>query len=253
MIIRNGNPESPTQINRNIGMPLHQQIYSMAREKIRSGEWKEGQMIPSEPELMNQYGVSRIVIRQVLNRLVSEGLIYRQQGRGSYVAERRLEEGLTRIISFTEDMLQRGFSPKTQVLESGILPAPDYIALQLGIEKGSELVYLSRLRIANDEPMSIEESYLVHRMVPNVLDEDYSHVPLRKILLNNYGVKIIRAKQVIRAIQATSLQAEWLTIPQKLPLLFIERVSFSDQDIPIEYLKIFFRSDRYSLFNELHD
>jgi GntR family transcriptional regulator len=243
----------PDKINRASKLPLHQQLYNLLRAKIRSGEWEEGQMIPAEPELITHYGVSRIVVRQVLNRLVSEGLIYRQQGRGSFVSERRLEEGLSRIISFTEDMQQRKLTPKTYILFNGLVPAPDDIAERLDIAPGEELARLERLRLANNEPMSIEESYLVHRYFPGVLEEDYSSVPLRQTLYQKYGVQIRRARQVIRAVQATSEQARLLTTTIRSPLLLIERVSFSDQNLPVEFLRIYYRGDRYSLYNELGD
>jgi GntR family transcriptional regulator len=240
-------------INRANKLPLHQQLYDLLRAKIRSGEWKEAQIIPSEPELIHQYGVSRIVIRQVLNRLVSEGLIYRQQGRGSFVSERTLEEGLSRIISFTEDMHQRGLTPKTRVLFNGLVPALEDIAERLDIHPGEELARLERLRLANDEPMSIEESYLVHRTFPGVLNEDFALVPLRETLRQKFGIRITRARQVIRTVQSTGEQARLLTIPAKSPLLLIERVSFSEANQPVEFLRIFYRGDRYSLYNELHD
>ena len=253
MLNSNSKSMLPDVINRASKLPLHQQLYDFLRGKIRSGEWKEGQMIPAEPELVNQYGVSRIVIRQVLNRLVNEGLIFRQQGRGSFVAERRLEEGLSRIISFTEDMRQRGLIPKTRILFNGLVPAPEDIAEHLGIQSGDELAHLRRLRLANDEPMSIEEAYLVHHYFPGILNEDYELVPLRETLQQKYGVRIIRARQVIRAVQATAEQARLLTTQGKSPLLLIERVSFSEQDQPVEFLRIYYRGDRYSLYNDLHD
>jgi GntR family transcriptional regulator len=240
-------------ITRASKLPLHHQLYDLLRGKIRSGEWIEGQMIPTEPEMIIQYGVSRIVIRQVLNRLVNEGLIFRQQGRGSFVAERRLEEGLSRIISFTEDMRQRGLTPKTRVLFKGLVPAAEDIAEHLGIQAGDELARLERLRLANDEPMSIEESYLVHSYFPGVLNEDFALVPLRQSLHQNFGVRITRARQVIRAVQATSEEARLLTTRRKSPLLLIERISFSEQNLPVEFLRIYYRGDRYSLYNDLHE
>jgi GntR family transcriptional regulator len=249
---REAKPGRPDAVNRASKLPLHQQVYDVLHAKIRSGEWKEGQLIPAEPELIQQYGVSRIVIRQVLNRLVGEGLIFRQQGRGSFVAERRLEEGLTRIVSFTEDMRQRGLTPQTQILFSGVVAANEELAEHLGIQPGEELVRLERLRLANDEPLSIEDSYLVQRQFPGILKGDYTRDPLREALDHKYGVQIVRARQVIRAVQATAEQARRLAIPVKSPLLLIERVSFSQLDRPVEFLRIHYRGDRYSLYNELH-
>jgi GntR family transcriptional regulator len=239
-------------VNRHSSLPLHQQLYEILRRKILQGEWEVGEMIPPEPELMQKYDLSRITVRRGLNRLANEGLIYRQQGRGSFVAERTLEQGLTRIISFTEDMNQRGMTPRTEVHFSDLVPAPEDVAERLSLPPGVEMARLERLRIANDEPLSIEESYLVHSYCPGILGEDYADSPLREALETNFGIRIVRAKQIIRAVRASTRQARLLAITARSPLLFIERVSYSQQNLPIEFLRIYYRGDRYSLFNELN-
>ncbi len=144
-------------VNRLSRLPLHQQLYDILRGKILSRQWVEGGMIPPESELTAEYKVSRIVVRQVLHRLVNEGLIYRQQGRGTFVSKHTLEHALSRILSFTEDMTQRGFTPTTQVLFADLIPAPHEIAERLQIADGTTLARIDRLRLADGEPMSIEE------------------------------------------------------------------------------------------------
>jgi GntR family transcriptional regulator len=240
------------KINRHSSLPLHQQLYEILRRKILQDEWVVGEMIPPEPELMKQYNLSRITVRRGLNRLANEGLIYRQQGRGSFVAERTLEQGLSRIISFTEDMKQRGMIPRTEVLFSDLVPAPEDVAEHLGLQLGVEMARIERLRIANNEPLSIEESFLVHSYCPGILAEDYADNPLREALESKYNIRIVRAKQVIRAVRASTRQTQLLTITARSPLLFLERVSYSQQNIPVEFLRIYYRGDRYSLFNELN-
>jgi GntR family transcriptional regulator len=242
---------NPT-VNRHSSLPLHQQLYEILRRKILQDEWQVGDMIPPEPELMERYDLSRITVRRGLNRLANEGLIYRQQGRGSFVAERTLEQGLTRIVSFTEDMNQRSLIPRTEVLFSDLVPAPDDVAERLGLQPGVEMARLERLRIANDEPLSIEESFLAHSYCPGILDEDFADSSLRESLDANFGIRIVRAKQIIRAVRASTRQARLLAITARSPLLFVERVSYSQQNQPVEFLRIYYRGDRYSLFNELN-
>ena len=116
---------------------------------------------------------------------------------------------------------------------------------------GEELARLERLRLANDEPMAIEESYLVHRYCSGVLEADYTAVSLREALDRTYGIRWLRARQVIRAIRSGSRLARLLAIKPVDPLLFIERVSYSQYDIPVEFLHIYYRADRYSLYTEL--
>ena len=238
-------------IDRRSKLPLYQQLYEMLRGNITRGAWKPGDLIPAESELIEQYGVSRITVRQVLDMLVQEGLIYRQRGRGSFVAHPTVEQVLQRLVSFTDDMRQRGFAPSTRIVSSGLLPAPDDIAGQLHIAPGEELARIERLRLADGEPMSVEESYLVHRFVPGILDKDFVNNPLREVIDRSYNIRWERARQVIRAINATRQMAETLSVRTNAALLFIERVSYSQQGVPVEFLRVYHRGDRYALYSEL--
>jgi GntR family transcriptional regulator len=240
-----------TIISRESKIPLYQQLYEILRGNIIRGDWQVGQMIPPEPELIDHYQVSRTTVRQVLDMLVSEGLIYRQQGRGSFVAQPTLEQGLTRIISFTDDMRNRGLEPGTRVIFAGLLPAPADIAESLQVPAGIDLVRLERLRMANAEQICIEESYLVHSLCPGILQYDFASKPLRETLEEKFGIRLVRAKQVIRAIQSSPEISQLLKIPHLSPLLFIERVSYSQHFTPVEFLRLYFRGDRYTLYNEL--
>lgn len=239
------------QIYRTSKMPLYHQLYEILHQEIVTGKWEPGDMIPPESELITRYDVSRTTIRQVLDMLVKDGLIYRERGRGTFVAQPTLDQGLSRIISFTEDMHRRGLQPDTQVLESAAIPAPADIASNLQVEPGEELAHLERLRLADGEPLTVEETYLVHRYCHGVLQQDYALTPLRDTLQQAYGVRLTRATQVIRAISAPRKLARLLAVPNNAPLLYIERVSFSQNDIPVELLRLYHRGDRYALYNEL--
>jgi GntR family transcriptional regulator len=243
----------PDVINRLSKIPYYQQLYEILRGKISRNEWRPGDMIPPESELIEQFGVSRSTVRQVLDQLVQEGLIYRQRGRGTFVAHPSLEQSMTRIVSFTEDMRQRGCEPSTKVLSADLIPAPEEIAAMLRIDPGEMLARLKRLRLADGEPMSIEESHLVARYSPDILKHDYAEKPLRETLEQDYGIRLVNAKQTIRAILAPKEIADLLQIKPKSALLFLERVSFSQDAVPIEFLRIYYRADRYSLYNELHE
>ena len=243
----------PDSINKQSKLPYYQQLYEILRQKILHGEWKPGDMIPPESELIDTYQVSRNTVRQVLDILVNEGTIYRRRGKGTYIAHPTLEQTTSRIISFTEDMRQRGFHPGTKVLEADLSPAPSDIAQQLKIPPGEELAMIKRLRLADGEPMSIEESFIVHRFCPHILDHNFAEEPLRQILERDYGVRLVNAKQVIKAVRAAENLTDILKISKDAALLFIERVSFSQLGLPVEFLRIFYRADRYTLYNELHD
>jgi len=241
----------PDTLDRRSGLPLYQQLYEVLRAKISSGAWRPGDMLPTEISLLDQYEVSRATVRQALDALVQEGLIYRERGRGTFVAYPTVQQGLVRIISFTEDMRQRGFEPSTEVTSAELLPASVDLAKVLDIVEGDELARIERLRLADGEAMSIEISYLVHRHCPGVLEQDYARYPLREMLETTYGVQIVRATQAIRAVSASVEIAERLSIKPADAMLHIERVSLSQYGVPVEFLRIYHRGDRYVLYNEL--
>jgi GntR family transcriptional regulator len=234
-------------------VPLYQQLYQAFRGDILAGTWKPGDMLPPESELVRQHEVSTVTIRQALDMLHKEGLIFRQRGRGTYVAHPRLDQNLTRIVSFTQDMPTRGFRPTSQVLGSSLILASAEIAEKLQIEPGTELARLERLRLADDEPMGIEESHLIHRYCPGILGKhDYARYSLREALERDYGIRTARATQTIRAISAPARLSHALALRAKAALLFIERITYSQEDIPVEFLRIYYRGDRYALHNELN-
>jgi len=200
---------------------------------------------------VSQYKVSRITIRQALDLLAGEGLIVRQRGRGTFVAAPSLEQAMVRIVNFTQDMEQRGLHASTEVLSADLIAAPQHIAQKLNVEAGAELVYLERLRLADRTPLAIEESHLLHSFCPGLLKENFQNRSLREHLDRRYGLRWLRAKQVIRAIQAAPEIARHLEVPTGDPLLHLERISYSAAEraggVPAGLLP----RDRYSLYNEL--
>ena len=238
-------------LNRESKIPLYHQLYELLRANILDGTWPPGTLLPPESELQATYAVSQITVRQALDNLVGDGLIYRQRGRGSFVSQPAIQTTLKRITSFTEDMHRRGFEPSSRTVHKEILPATASIAEKLEVEPGEELVRLDRLRFADGEPLSIEHSSLVHRFCPGVLDRNYEQHSLREALHQEYGIQLVKAVESIRAVNADRKQAELLSIRPNDALLAIERVSYSQGNIPVEWLQIFYRSDRYVLYTEL--
>lgn len=239
-------------LNRASKVPYYQQLYELLRRAIRRREYKPGDRLPTEQELMAQYSASRATVRQALDLLVKEGLVYRQRARGTFVASPTIEQSLVRIVSFSEDMRQRGLKAATRVLEAKLVKANDELAEKLQVAPGEELACLLRLRLADQEPMSVEESFLVHRYCLGVLRKhNYARYPLREALERDYNIRLVHAKQVIRAIAAPASLARVLEVPRGAPLLALERVSFSQENVPVEFLRLFYRADRYSLYNEL--
>jgi GntR family transcriptional regulator len=239
------------RVSRQSKSPLYEQLYLLLRSRIAASELSPGDLLPSETELVEQYQVSRATVRQALDGLVSDGLIVRRRGQGTFVAPHNVEQGLVRIVSFTEDMQRRGLKPSTKLLSAELVSATDMLSGALEVPVGEPLARIDRLRLADGEPMSLELSYLVHRYCPGVLEQDYTSQSLRRMLEETYGLRISSARQSIRAVSATADLAHALSIPKGAALLSIERISFTEYDVPIEYLHLYHRGDRYSLHGDL--
>ena len=240
-------------LSRSNKVPLYYQLYEILQEQIKDGVWQPEEMLPTEFDLVERYDLSRATVRQAFELLVNQGWVYRRQGQGTFVSRPAFEQNINRIVSFWEDMQQRGLKPGTRVLSSGIIQAADEIFENLQVEPNEELASLVRLRLANDEPLSVEHSFLVHRYCRGILDQDYANNSLRQMLVDQYNIRIVTAKQKIRAVSATEYLADLLDVDVNAPLLNIERVSFTDQGIPVEFLRINLRGDRYTFHTELRD
>lgn len=234
-------------------VPLYYQLYEILNDQISEGVWQPEEMLPTENDLVTRYQLSRATVRQAFELLVNKGKIYRRRGQGTFVSKPTFEQNLNRIVSFWDDMQQRGLKPGTQVLSSELIQASEGVVETLKIEPNEELASLIRLRLADDEPLSIEHSLLVHSYCPGILEQDYANNSLRKMLVDQYNIHISNAKQIIRAVPATKNLADLLDVDLNSPLLFIERISYTDDGTPIEYLRINLRGDRYSFQSELGD
>src|SRR2546430_3827104 len=139
-------------------LPRYYQLKEIMREKISSGEWQPGDLIPSERELGEQYGISRMTARQAITELVNEGLFYREQGKGTFVSRHKITQQLIRLTGFTEDIKARGQRPCTKVISAQMFAADETTAEKLRIDPGTLIFRLQRLRLADDEPLAIELS-----------------------------------------------------------------------------------------------
>lgn len=246
------NRGSPSpQLSEQRASPLYLQLYHLLRREIVNGNWQPGDQLPSEHQLVDRYQVSRATVRQAMQELLADGMIERKRGRGSFVATPSLEQNLVRIVSFTEDMQRRGMEPQTRLIAAGLMPATERMARKLDVQAGEKLVRLERLRLADAQPMSVEVSCLVYRYCGGILDHDFTRNSLREALWQQFDIRLSRAEQTIHAIAAEEEMAELLAIEPGAPLLYIERVSYSDYDVPVEYLRLYHRGDRYSLYNDL--
>lgn len=224
--------------------PLYRRIKDGIKQHIEDGTLGPGSRAPSERELADRYGVSRMTARQALSELAQEGLLQRVQGQGTFVADHKIEQSVSELIGFSEDMRRRGLESHTQVLavERGF-PSLD-LSTQLGIGLGEATVSLERLRFAAGRPMSHEISVLPAHLVDGIEQQDLRG-SLYALLRDVYGIRLTRAEQRIEGLRADERQAEILGVKPGDVLLRLERVSYSG-DQPVEHVDAYYRADRYA-------
>lgn len=225
-------------------VPKYYQLKEIIRDGIESEELGTGEMIPPERVLCERYGVSRMTARQAVMELVSEGLLYRVQGLGTFVAEKKLRQGTGRLTSFTQDMRERGMEVSSVVLGVEADSAGPVVARMLGVDAGAGIVRVSRVRNADGKPMALETSHLLHGVGKGVLDVDLSGRSLYEEL-GKAGVRISRAEQSYEAVLINESESEHLGVPVGSPAMLIERVTFDAGERPFEYVKSVYRGDRY--------
>ncbi|MEM4724537.1 MAG: GntR family transcriptional regulator [Candidatus Hadarchaeum sp.] len=224
---------------------LYLQIKGWLRNSIERGDFSPGQRVPSETELMKRFGVSRATVRQAISELVLEGWLYRVQGSGTFVARPKYRQTLSRLTSFSEDMKMLGLTPNSRLLRFCEEPADKTIADALSLHEGETVVRIERLRFAGDEPMALNTSILPRRLVPNLSQKDVEMGSLYETLENKFGLILSRAEQTIEPTLADPFSANLLRVPLGAPLLLVEGVVFLKNGVPIEWVRILYRGDRY--------
>ena len=236
-----------------IGVPLYRRIATDIRARIRSGDLAPGARIETELEVMSRYGVSRATVRQALGELVGDGLVEIRRGLGTYVAQRRFEHTIGGFYSFSREIERHGRTPGTRVLGIDLEPAQDPAAAGLAIAPGTRVVALRRLRLADDDPLVVETSYLPAERFPGLEAIDFERVRLYDTLLARYGCRATRARETFAAVLMTADEAALLQQRRGEPALRVERITFDQDDLPVEFCRSTVRGDRYRYSVELRD
>ncbi len=226
--------------------PLYLQLKAAIEEKIQRGQLAPGEALPSERNLAEALGVSRLTVRRAIDELVAGGVLVRRQGSGTYVAK-RVEQPLSVLSGFSEDMRARGLEPGSRWLKREKGTATPAEALALSLPPGAEVVRLVRVRTADGLPMAVERAVLPARFLPDpraVKDSLYA-------ALRRRGYVPARALERLRAVALPEREAALLGLPAGAAGLYIERVSYLEDGTPLEFTRSHYRGDRYDFVAEL--
>ncbi len=228
--------------------PLYLQLQRLIQKQVHTGRLRAGEALPSERDLARQLGISRVTVRKAIAGLVDQGILVQHWGSGTFIAPTmRVEQALSRLSSFTDDMIIRGLTPGARLIDRSCGPAAPKEAMALGLSPGEKVSRIQRLRLAGDVPMAIENASVPARFLP---DPDLVHHSLYAAL-SERGFAPRRALQRLHAVLVSVEQARLLDVQPASAALYIERRSFLEDGTAVEFTASYYRGDAYDFVAEL--
>ncbi len=230
--------------------PLYEQMKEVIIQKIHSGEYVSGDCLPGERALMQQYGVSRITIRQAIGALVNEGIVYRKHGKGTFVAEKKVERPLASLLGIAEELTMEDIDVTIDVLKSGIEKPSLEVRKALGLHSDQSVFMVKRLISTQQSPLVIINDY-VSESIKYVFDNCILERDIFYVQLEKCGYKIGHGEQRISAGSAADDEVQLLKCKKNAPILVVKRTTFDTDNNPLIYSNISYRGDKYEYFINL--
>lgn len=235
-----------TEMVRAGGVPVYVQIRETLRGEIMGGTLKRGERLPPEHELAAKFNVSRMTVRESIEDLVNEGLLYRRHGVGTFVAFPHLQRDHTRLTSFFDKAEEDGVEVRAQLLKLEVMEARAPVLQALDLPEGSVVIRVKTLRFANNVPITVHDAYIPQIPFAGIVNENLEGVHLWT-LYEKYGHRVRRAVQRLEAREADKDIARLMKVKKGSPILFKERTVYAEDGMPVEFTFCYNRGDIYSL------
>ena len=185
-------------INRENHQKLYLQLYDIMKKKIESGEWPIDSQIPTEEDLCSMFSVSRATVRTAVLELVRHGYLKRQQGKGTFIFKNVVSDGLSMLTSFRELLFEENLNFSTSILARTVMMPVDDLDSRLDIPPDKHIIYIKRLRLIDNEPILLQESYIPYHICPLLLEDDIEHTSLFDLFEKKYGIRITKSQEPYR-------------------------------------------------------
>ena len=228
-------------------VPLYKQLKDLLLQEIKEGIYKANQKIPTELELREKYQISRMTVRKALAELVEEGVLAKKQGKGTFVCQRKVTKDMKKLQSFSEMCAHMGMKAGGRMLENRLEPASEKIARLLNVEKGSQVIYISRVRYADGMPMAIERNYFPLKYA-FLLEERFDDNSLFTFLKEHSHTAVEISEKWIELCKATAAEAELLQMAKGTSMLFIKSVAYTAEKEPIYVGHQVFNGEKCSFY-----
>jgi GntR family transcriptional regulator len=223
--------------------PLYGKVEEILASEIAQGEFEPGDRLPSEDEMIARFDVSRITVRRAVQNLIQRGIVEIQRGRGTFVLAPTVTQDLTRLTGFVEDMENHRRKASARVLRQGVVAASERVAHRLGISKGTRVMRIERVRLADSVPMSFDETYLPLEIGRKIVKNDLRVMPIFTLLEQKYGIPLTEAEYSLEAAAASAPIANALNVAEGAPIFRIERTSLTTEGRPVDYEVLSYRGD----------
>jgi len=231
-------------LNKVSPVPLYYQIAEHLKEQIVTGNLASGSRLMAERELGDQFGVSRMTVRQALNYLHNTGLIEVRQGVGTFVAQPKHTYDALHLASFSEEMSRHGGLVESTVLVQTLVQPPPRVAQVLRLADGALALKITRLRNVRQEPVLMETSFLPASLCPGLETAELAAQSLYALLETRYGLRLLRTQQTMECVLANEYEQQIFNLRAGVAMILLEGVTFSEHDLPIESFKAVYRGDR---------
>jgi GntR family transcriptional regulator len=239
-------------LNKNIPIPLYYQLKTILLEYIREEHKDLDKPIPAEVEISEYFGISRPTVRQAINELVVEGYLYRVKAKGTFVSRPKItQDFLLTLDSFNNEMRKKGLVPYTKILEKEIVKSDEKVAKALDLGPETDVIKLTRLRFADDEPIVFVITYIPYNLCPAIMKHDLKNESLYEIIEKESGKLISSAMRTLECISAGEFESKLLKVEKGSPIQFFESVVCLEDGTPAEYSLAKYRSDRSKFTFEL--
>ena len=225
-------------------LALYEQVKDFIVRRIQDGSWRAGDRLPSESELVAQFGISRMTVNRALRELAEQGVIVRMAGVGSFVAEEKPQSTLLRIANIGEEITQRGHDHRFELISMRRESASPEVAAALNLEVGASVFHLQGVHFENELPVQLEDRYVNPRLVPDFMEQDFSALQPSVYLVRN--VQYDQIEHVVDAILPTAEQAQWLQMEAHQPCLMLTRRTWL-RGVPITWVHCVHPGMRYRL------
>lgn len=231
-------------INKNSPLPLYYQLKESILKAINKKEFAVGERLPSERELAEYHNISRMTVKKAVDILVDSGYLLRKQGSGTFVTDYKQSYSISPLLSFSKEMEKKGLNYNTKILSFSIVN-DQQAAAKMNLAPEKELIKLERLRMIENKPFLLENTYLSRNNFPNLKKEHLENTSLFKLIKESYNIQLSSAEAEVEAVIFNSKIAEKMKVKEGIPGLYFEQYSRNERKEIIEYTSAYYRNDNY--------